>query len=657
VTSPTEGQVVWAPSRQEADRTNVMRLAHTHGIGNYRQLLSRSQIDPEWFWDAVVRDLHIEFSRPYERVLDSSRGPEWPAWFLGGRLNLAWNCVGRWALATPDAAAVLWEGESGACRRLTYAQLWQQTCRFATGLRTVGVEPGDRVALYLPMIPEVVVASHACALIGAIQVPIFSGFAAPAVAARLSDAKARVVVTASASKRRGSPYPMKPIVDEVLTQAPSVERVIVLEPPDLGAGVPLKETRDLTWGEFVAGCSEDVCVEAFDSEHPYLLAYTSGTTGRPKGAVHATAGFLVKVVEEVAYQADMTSKDILYWVTDIGWLMGPWEIVGAGALGGTVMLSEGAPNVPPDRLWTQCERQRVSILGVSPTLVRGLMSHGDQRVQAHDLSSLRILGSTGEPWNPAPYRWIFSVVGKGRLPIINMTGGTEVGACFLSATPAMPIKECSVGMPSLGMVMDVLDPEGRSLPLGQVGELVCREPWPAMTRGLWRDPERYLDSYWRRFPGVWTHGDWASVDDDGYWFLYGRSDDTLNVAGKRIGPTELESLLVAHPLVSEAAAVAMPHKVKGEVPWCFCVLLPGVEANENLAIELSEEVATRLSKSFKPERVVFVPTLPKTRSAKIVRRAVRALALEEDPGDLSSLENPDALPAIKAALGEQAYQG
>jgi acetyl-CoA synthetase len=500
------------------------------------------------------------------------------------------------------------------------------------------------------MLPEVVVASHACALIGAIQVPIFSGFAAGAVTARLHDAEARLVITADVAMRRGKAYSMKATVDEAVPRAPSVERVVVLErskdPPD----PVLTHKRDVSWKELLAGSDGDVDPPVFDSEHAYLLTYTSGTTGRPKGVVHATAGLLVKIASEVAYQVDMTQDDVLHWVTDMGWVMGAWEVVGAGALGGTVVLSEGAPNSPPDRLWSLCDRHRISILGVSPSLIRGLMAHGDEPVQTHDLSSLRILGSTGEPWNPTPYRWLFEVAGKRELPIINISGGTEVGACFLSPTPALPIKPCSVGFPALGMVIDVLGPDGESAERGTIGELVCRAPWPSMTRGLWRDPERYLEAYWGKFPGVWTHGDWASIDDDGYWFLYGRSDDTLNIAGKRVGPNELESILVAHPDVTEAAAIAVPNQLKGEVPWCFCVLRSGISGDERLAEELADRIAVELSKSFRPERVVFVPALPKTRSAKIVRRAVRATALGEDPGDISTLENPEALGLIGDAL-------
>jgi acetyl-CoA synthetase len=330
----------------------------------------------------------------------------------------------------------------------------------------------------------------------------------------------------------------------------------------------------------------------------------------------------------------------------MGWIMGPWTVVGGGAVGATLVFMEGAPDRPPDRLWSLIEQERATVLGCSPTLIRALMLLGEPEAE---LRSLRTIVTTGEPWNPDPYRWLFEKVGGGRCPIINCSGGTEVGACFLSPTPATPIKECSLGGPALGMAMDVVDADGNSV-RGEVGELVCRKPFPGMTRGFWRDPDRYLETYWSRIPGVWVHGDWASVDEDGYWFLHGRSDDTLNIAGKRIGPAELESVAVAHDAVAEAAAVGIPHEVKGEVAWIFCVPVPGREASEELAREVAALVAAELGKAFAPDRIVFVPALPKTRSAKIVRRAVRARALGQDPGDLSSVENPESLEEISRAI-------
>ena len=626
------GKFLWEPSEETLAHANVVRLMRAHGLEDYWELQRRSQEEPEWFWPAAVEDMGLEFTQPWADVVDVSRGPEWATWFVGGRLNIAWNCVHRWAERRPDEVGAVFAGEDGSRRELTFAELSRETTRLAEGLVALGVEPGDRVALYMPMSPEVAIASHACAHVGAVQVPIFSGFAAPAVAQRLQDSEAKVVITADRSLRKGKWLEMRETVEQAVAEAPSVEHVVTWSREEGGwDGVEL--------GECVLPPLE------VDSEHPYLLTYTSGTTGRPKGVLHVQGGFLVSIAREVAYQADGHEDDVILFATDMGWIMGPWTVVGGGALGCRLVFCEGAPDQPPDRLWRQIEREGVTILGCSPTLVRALIPHGEPQA---DLSTLRTIVTTGEPWNPDPYRWLFEHVGGGRCPIINCSGGTEVGACFLSPTPAIPIKECSLGGPALGMAMDVVDESGRSLvESGEVGELVCRKPFPGMTRGFWRDPERYLETYWSRIPGLWVHGDWASVDDDGYWYLHGRSDDTLNLAGKRIGPAELESAAVAHPAVAEAAAVGIPHEVKGESAWVFCVLKPGAEASEQ---EIADEVGAALGKAFRPERVVFVSALPKTRSAKIVRRAVRATALGQEPGDLSSVENPEALEEIERLL-------
>jgi acetyl-CoA synthetase len=617
--------VIWTPDEAVLAHANVVRLMRSHGLASYRELVARSIDDPDWFWPAAVEDMGLEFSEPWSQVVDLSRGPEWATWFVGGKLNIAWNCVHRWR---SDRVAAVFRGEDGARRELSFAELSDAVTRLAERLVELGVQPGDRVAIYLPMSPEAAIASHACAHIGAVQVPVFSGFAAPAVAQRLVDSDARVAITARSSLRRGREVPMLAILEEARAEAPALEHVVVAP-----------------WDGEVAGCPGTLEPLPVDSEHPYLLTYTSGTTGKPKGVLHVQGGFLVSIAREACYLADAHPDDVIHFATDMGWIMGPWTVVGGGATGATIVFAEGAPDWPPDRLWRLIEEERVSILGCSPTLVRALIPHGDPEA---DLSSLRTLVTTGEPWNPGPYRWLFERVGGSRVPIVNITGGTEVGAVFLGCSIAEPIKECSVGGPTPGMAMDVLDPDGNSLVgTGEVGELVCRRPFPGMTRGFWRDPERFLDTYWRRYPGVWTHGDWASVHADGYWFLHGRSDDTLNIAGKRIGPAEIESAAVAHPAVTEAAAVGVPHEIKGEVAWVFCVLAPGGSATEE---EVRDLVAADLGKAFAPERVIFVSALPRTRSAKIVRRAVRATALGRDPGDLSSVENPESLQEIAAAV-------
>jgi acetyl-CoA synthetase len=620
----------WEPSPEQFDAANVTRLARSLGCATYAELHRLSVDDPDRFWHAVATDLDIRLARPWGRVLDDSRGIEWTTWFEGARLNVAETCVHRWARERPDEVGAILAGEDGERVERRWAELSREVTGLAEALAGLGVEAGDRVAVYMPMSPAAAVASHACAHLGAVQVPIFSGFGAVAVGQRLQDSGAKVVITADWSYRRGKRVPMRETIDEALREAPTVVHVV--------------EWRrgDGSWSARLG--PGDLPPLEVEAEHPYLLAYTSGTTGRPKGALHVQGGFLFSIAREAAYQSDVRAGDRILFATDMGWIMGPWTVVGAGALGAAVVYLEGAPDFPADRLWRLVERERVTMLGVSPTLVRALIPKGEPEA---DLSSLRAITTTGEPWNAGPYDWLNQhVAGGGRIPIVNISGGTEVGACFLSVTPMSPTKPCSLGFPALGLAMDVYSPEGESL-RGEVGELVCTRPWPGMTRGIWGDDERYLETYWRRFPGVWTHGDWASVDEEGYWYLHGRSDDTLNIAGKRIGPAELESAALDHPAVAEAAAVGIPHDVKGETAWLFCAVKPGAEADEE---GVKTAVATALGKAFAPERVVFVSALPKTRSAKIVRRAVRATALGEEPGDLSTVENPETLKEIADAL-------
>jgi acetyl-CoA synthetase len=640
-------KVVWRPTRAQIDAANVTRLMRAHGIERFEELVARSVAEPAWFWDAVVGDLDIEFSTPYRDVVDVSGGPEWATWFVGGTTNVARQCVDRWAERTPTAPALVWEGEDGDVRSATYAELRALTDGVARALVALGVRDGDTVAIFLPMAIETVAAVMACAKLGAIWVPIFSGFGPDAVAARLTDARCRVLITANGSLRKGVPVPMKAVADRAIDMAGIVEQVLVWERlPSFGE---LRADRDHRWSAVVDADGEPFDAEPLEAEHPLFIAYTSGTTGRPKGAVHVHGGFLVKIAEEVAYQADLHPGEVLHWSTDLGWIMGPWEIVGGLALGATVFLTEGAPTHPgPDRLWEQVARHGITTLGVSPTLVRALIAGGSDP-RAHDRSTLRVLASTGEPWNPDAYLWLHREVGDERLPIVNISGGTEVGACFVSPHPVVPTKLLSVGGPSLGMDLDIVDAAGDSVAAGAVGELVCRQPWPSMTRGIWGDAERYLDAYWRRFPGVWVHGDWASRDEDGYWYLFGRSDDTLNIAGKRIGPAEIESVVAIHPAVAECAAVGVPDEVKGESVWVVVVPKPAVAELEDVEAEVKALVREHLGGSFAPARVVIAAALPKTRSAKIVRRAVRAAVTGEEPGDLSTLEDPSALEAIRTA--------
>ncbi len=644
---PGAPEYAWVPTPEVAARANVTRLMGALGVADLEALRRHSVEDLPGFWSAVVDDLAIPFRAPWRRLMDDSAGPQWTTWFVGGRINLTAACVDRWRddPARAGAPALIGEAEDGAVRLLSWRELGTEVDRLAGALRAAGVRRGDAVGVYLPMVPEAAVAAYAVAKVGALYVPVFSGFAAAAIASRLRDSGARVVLAADGGWRRGREAPMLGALHEAVAACPAVERCVVLE--RLGTG-GLRAGRDVTWGEFTAGRPDACEAEDTGAEDPFMIAYTSGTTGRPKGAVHVHGGFLVKIASEAAYQMDLRAGEVLYWVTDMGWIMGPWSMIGTGALGATMLMTEGSPDHPdPGRVWATVARHRAAVVGVSPTLIRGLRTRGDEYALRHDRSSLRVIGSTGEPWNPEPYRWLAEVVGEGRRPIINISGGTEVGACFLSPFPVEPIKPCSVGGAALGMDVAVYDAAGRPV-TDEVGELVCRRPWPGMTRGVWGDRDRFLASYWSTYPGVWRHGDWARVDADGAWFLSGRSDEAINLAGKRLGPAEVESILVGHPAVGEAAAVGVPDVLTGEALWCFWV--PVENGGADVSDDLRARVADELGRPFMPARVVRVAALPRTRSAKILRRAVRAAALGEDPGDLSTAENPEALEGIRAAL-------
>jgi acetyl-CoA synthetase len=620
-------------------------------IDGLDRLRQRAADDPAWFWDAVVKDLGWHFDTPYDTVLDLSEGVEFPHWFVGGTTNLASTCVDRHARGPQrNQLALIWEGEDGAVVKLTYRELYQEANAMAHALASLGVGEGDVVGLFLPMVPEAVIATYAVAKLGAVYVPMFSGYGAQAVATRLRDSGATVLICADGFLRRGRPVAMKQVADEAVAEAPGVRHMVVVR--RLGLSIPWVEGRDHAWADLRAAADSSPMTRPVASEHPFLIIYTSGTTGRPKGAVHVHTGFPLKAAQDLTQAFDLKAEDVLFWVTDMGWMMGPWAVLGGMAVGATVLIYEGSPDYPgPDRLWDLIDRHGVTVFGVSPTAIRALMGAGVEPVRRHRMDSLRILGSTGEPWNPDPWYWYFEEVGHRRCPIINYSGGTEISGGILSGFAVEPVKACAFSGPIPGMVAEVVDEEGRPVGPGTVGELVLKAPWPGMTRGFWHDRERYLDTYWRRWPGVWVHGDWVVTDEDGFWYILGRSDDTIKVAGKRLGPAEAESAAVAHPQIREAAAIGVPHPVKGEVLVIVAVPTeaPGEVDSSALATAVQDLVAAQLGRALRPDRVVLVPDLPKTRNGKIVRRAVRAAYLGQDAGDLSSVENLDALAAIRAA--------
>jgi acetyl-CoA synthetase len=642
------GEIVWRPTPDLIAQSRLKAFMEQHGLATFDELLQRSVTDLAWFWDAVLKFLDIQFYQPYSAVVDLSRGLEWPQWCVGGVMNIVHNCLDkRIGTADENKLALIYESEDGRVRSYTYGRLYRQVNQTANALRALGLGKGDAIGLFMPMVPEIVIALLAIAKIGGIILPLFSGYGETAIASRLIDAGAKALFTADGFYRRGQMVPMKSIADAAARQVPTLQHMLVIN--RAGAGAPMQDGRDHWWHGLIDWQADRALTEHTQAEDPLMIIYTSGTTGQPKGALHTHCGFPVKAAQDMAHGLDLHADEVLYWLTDMGWMMGPWLVFGTLLLGATMVIYDGAPDYPgPDRLWSLVERHRVTTLGISPTLVRALIRHGDEPIRQHDLSSLRKFASTGEPWNPDPWLWLFNTVGGGKLPIINYSGGTEISGGIVMGNVLLPLKPCAFSAPVPGMAADVVDEAGRSV-REQVGELVIRQPWIGMTRGFWRNPERYLETYWSRFPRVWVHGDWAAIDADGLWYILGRSDDTLKVAGKRLGPAEVESILVSHPSVSEAAAIGVPDELKGQSVVCFCVLKPGVSASGELREELKNLVADKLGKPMKPNEVKFVKDLPKTRNAKVMRRIIRAAYLGQDAGDTTSLENPQAVNEISSA--------
>ncbi|MCP4360578.1 MAG: AMP-binding protein [Chloroflexi bacterium] len=621
-----------------------------HNIANFAELMARSTTDVAWFTEAVLQFLGVQFQRPYTQIVDLSDGIQWPKWCVDGQLNIAYNCVDKWATnpVTRDNLALIWEGEEGTAYQLTYGQLAAEVNRCANALRGLGLGKGDGIGLHMPMTPEVCVALLAIAKIGGVILPLFSGYGVSAIVSRLADAEAKALFTADGFFRRGKVVPLKPTADEALQQLPSVEHLIVYQ--RTGNGVEMVDGRDHWWHDLIPQQSDKAELEPTAAEDVLMIIYTSGTTGKPKGAVHTHCGFPVKAAQDMAFGTDVHPGDVIYWMSDMGWMMGPWLVFGATILGATFFAYDGAPDYPaPDRLWQLVARHKINQLGVSPTLIRALIPHGDEMVQQHDLSSLTCFASTGEPWNPDPWLWLFNVVGEGKRPIINYSGGTEIGGGIVMGNPIQPLKPAAFSAACPGIAADVVADDGRSL-RNQVGELAIRAPWIGMTRGFWQDRQRYMEAYWSRIPNVWIHGDWAAIDEDGMWYILGRSDDTIKVAGKRLGPAEVESVLVNHAAVAEAAAIGVPHEIKGSEVVCFCVLAPGYEPSADLRTELRAKVAAEMGKPLAPKEIWFVSDIPKTRNAKVMRRIIRSAYLGQDPGDTSSLVNPEAVVEIQQAV-------
>ncbi len=650
------GEIVWNPTPDHIENANLTAFMRQHDIPDFETLMRRSTEDVPWFTDAVLKYLDIDFYEPYSEVANFDKGIQWAQWCVGAKMNIVHNCVDKYiGTPTEHAAAFLWEGEEGESRTITYGELYRQTNQAANALRALGLGKGDAVGIYMPMIPEIVPALLAIAKIGGIILPLFSGYGVSAVSTRLVDADAKALFTADGVFRRGKPVDMKSVADQAVDLSPTVQHVIVvnrigldLDLPALeGHGLRVVAGRDHWWHELVDAQSTEAETEITDAEDTLMVIYTSGTTGRPKGAVHTHCGFPLKGAQDMAFGTDLKKDDVLYWMSDMGWMMGPWLVFGALVLGGTFFIYDGAPDYPePDRLWEMVEKHKITTLGISPTLVRALIPKGDEHWQKHDLSSLRFFASTGEPWNPDPWMWLFEKVGGGKVPIINYSGGTEISGGIVMGNPILPLKACAFSAPCPGMAVDVVNEKGESV-TDEVGELIIRAPWIGMTRGFWKDPQRYIETYWSQWKDVWVHGDFAAKDSDGLWYILGRSDDTIKVAGKRLGPAEVESILVDHESVIEAAAIGVPHPVKGSVVVVFVVAGAGVDPNDELRSALRGMVANAMGKPLAPQKILFISDLPKTRNGKVMRRMIRSAYLGLELGDTSALVNGTVLEEIR----------
>ena len=643
-------EIVWRPNQTYLENARLTEFMRLHQIADFSELMNRSTENYVWFTEAILEYLDIQFFHPYHQVVDLSNGIAWPEWCPGGKMNIVHNCLDKYMGTQKEThPAFIWEGEDGSSKSITYRELNTSVNQTANLLRSLGLGSGDAIGVYMPMVPEIVSAVLAIAKIGGIILPLFSGYGSGAITTRLNDGEAKALFVADGFFRRGQPIAMKPTADKAAKNVPTLKHMIVLN--RIGINPEMKEGCDLWWHETVPFQMKQAVTEPTRADDHLMIIYTSGTTGKPKGAVHTHCGFPVKSAQDMAFGTDVHAGDVIYWMTDMGWMMGPWLVFGALILGATFFIYDGAPDYPDSgRIWKMVENYKITTLGISPTLVRTLIPHGVAPFADKDMSSLKYFASTGEPWNPGPWMWLFEAVGECQRPIINYSGGTEISGGIVMGNPILPLKPATFSGPCPGIAADVFDESGNPV-TGQVGELVIKAPWIGMTRGFWKDSDRYIETYWSRWPEIWLHGDWAARDNDGMWYILGRSDDTIKIAGKRLGPAEVESILVDHPKVIEAGAIGIPHEIKGNELVVFCVLDHESSPSEELKQELITMVADQIGKPLAPQKIFFVRDLPKTRNAKVMRRMVRSAYLGLALGDTSSLVNPDIIEEIKKFRG------
>lgn len=604
-------------------------------IKQWKAAHAKAAKDPVGFWEEAAREL--AWYEPWKKAFDYSKAPFYQ-WFTGGKCNIVGNALDRhMGTPTEKKTAIIWESDEGAKRKLTYGELNKAVCKLANGLKTLGVRKGDRVAIYLQNIPEVAISMLACAKIGAVHSVVYAGFSAHALRERIDDQQAKILITSDIGHRRGKVIDMKSLCDEALKGCRSIQNVIVVR-QNSGA-IPLKPNRDI-WYDALTETQPATCPTVpMDAEDPLFILYTSGTTSKPKGVVHVHGGYMVGINRTFQWVMDVKPTDVYWCTADPGWITGHSYIVYAPLMAGiTTMMFEGVPDYPkPDRIWKMVDKYGVTILYTAPTLVRALMRYGDSWVKKHKLTSLRLLGSVGEPINPEAWRWFYTVVGKKKCPIMDTWWQTETGMHMISPLPSMPLKAGSATLPFPGIVADVVDAKGKKVPTGKGGYLVIKNQWPAMLRTLFNNPQRYLKTYWEEIPGYYLTGDIARKDKDGYFWIQGRSDDVLSIAGHRIGTAEIESALVSHKAVAEAAVIGKPHDIKGQIAKAFVILKKGHKPSDELANELKKHIRKQMGPIAVTDEVEFVEKLPKTRSGKIMRRVLKAQELGQDAGDLSAL--------------------
>ncbi len=645
-TNPNRIESVLNESRIFPPPADFAAKAHVKSFEEYEKIYAEAAENPEKFWADAAESLH--WFRKWDTVLEWNEPHA--KWFVGGTLNVSFNCLDRHLRGSRrNKAAFIWEGETGETRTITYQQLHTEVCKFANVLKKLNIKKGDRVALYMPLVPELAIAMLACARIGATHTVIFGGFSADAIRDRVNDCECKLIVTADGGFRRGSEIRLKPTVDEAVVNCPTIENVVVFK--RTGSEIEMKENRDFWWHDLMKTADADCPAEELDSEHPLFILYTSGTTGKPKGILHTTGGYLTQTTLTAKWVFDLKEEDIFWCTADIGWVTGhSYVVYGLLSNGATVLMYEGAPNFPDfDRFWDIIERHKVNILYTAPTAIRAFIKWGEQYPNRHDLSSLRLLGTVGEPINPEAWMWYHKVIGKERCPIIDTWWQTETGAIMISPLPgATPTIPGTATRPFPGILVDIVTKAGKSVPDNEGGYLVIKKPFPSMLRTIWKDDERYRKTYWSEIPNVYFAGDGARRDEHGNFWIMGRVDDVINVSGHRLGTAEVESALVSHEAVAEAAVVGKPDELKGQAIAAFVTLEGGRKGSDELKKELRAHVAKEIGALAKPDDIRFTDALPKTRSGKIMRRLLREIAAGNAvAGDVTTLEDLSVLEKLR----------